>query len=357
MVFKSLVNNAAILLTLCYLYTLISRHWKGENLAAQVIRGLLFGFVVVGVMLTPLQLAPGLVFDTRSVVISIAGLFGGPITAAITVLFSITYRIWLGGVGVAAGIATALSAGLIGVLFFYWRKKWRQSSNVFYFYLFGLVVHVAMILAMFTLPQELAWQTIGKITMPVMVIYPLATLLLAMLLADQEAGLVTEKLLLESEARFRTLFEQAGDAIFVSDFQGHLVDVNQAAQKSLGYTKAELLKLRIQDVDSQAPSQEDLQDFWQQQFGGGHPRTFESVHRRKDGTMFPVELRAGFTEHTGQRLVLGLARDISERLEAEEARKRLESQLLHAQKMEAVGTLAGGIAHEFNNILAGMALV
>ncbi len=355
MVFNSLVNNAAILLVLSYLYTLISRYWKGKDLTGQAIRGLLFGFVVVGVMLSPLQLAPGLVFDTRSVVISIAGLFGGPITAAITALFSITYRIWLGGVGVAPAIATALSAASIGVLFFYWRQKWRRPSNVLYFYLFGLAVHVAMILGMFTLPGELAWQTIGKITLPVMVIYPVATLLLAMLLADQEARLVTERQLLESEARFRTLFEQAGDAIFVSDFQGNLVDVNQAAQESLGYSREELLTLRIQDVDPQAPGQEVLQDFWLQQFlGGQHASTFASVHRRKDGSTFPVELRASFTVHKGQRLILGLARDISERIEAEEERKRLEGQLLHAQKMEAVGTLAGGIAHEFNNILAAI---
>ncbi len=354
MVFQSLVNNAAILLALSYLYTLASRYWQKNDLRTQGVRGLLFGMVVVGVMLSPLQLAPGLVFDTRSVVIGISGLFGGPLTAAVTAIFSIGYRIWLGGVGVAAGVATAFSSATIGVLFFYWRRKWKQPSSTLNFYLFGLLVHVAMILCMFALPRDLAWQTIVKITVPVMLIYPLATLLLCLLLADQEARVVTERQLLESEERFRTLFEQAGDAIFLSDFNSNLVDVNRAAEKSLGYTRKELLGLRVQDVDPKALDWEAQQEFWQEQFKAGAPVTFESVHRRKDGTVLPVEIRAGFVEQGPQPLVLGLVRDISERVQAEKERKSLEDQLLHAQKMEAVGTLAGGIAHEFNNILTAI---
>jgi len=72
-----------------------------------------FGGVVIGVMLSPLQLEPGLVFDTRSVVIAISGLFCGPITAVITVLISSSYRIWLGGVGTAPGVSTAVVSGMI----------------------------------------------------------------------------------------------------------------------------------------------------------------------------------------------------------------------------------------------------
>ncbi len=354
MVFQSLVNNAALLLILGYLSTLVSRHWQGKARLGQILRGLLFGLVVIGVMLSPLQLAPGLVFDTRSVVVCISGLFGGPITAAITALFSITYRIWLGGVGVAPGITSVLSAAVIGVAFFYWRKRWKRPNNALYFYLFGLLVHAVIIAGMFTLPRELAWQTVSTITLPVLLIYPVATLLLALLLADQESRIATERQLVESEERFRTLFEQAGDAIFVSDFDGNLVDVNEAAQRSLGYTRQELLALRIQDIDPNFPSSQVLQDFWQSHLRPGHGATLETVHRRKDGSTFPVELGAGFMECRDKRLVLGLARDISERVEAEEERTRLEGQLLHAQKMEAVGTLAGGIAHEFNNILAAI---
>jgi PAS domain S-box-containing protein len=351
MIFQSLINNAAILLTLCFLYTLVSRYWRDNDLTAQIIRGLLFGLVAIGVMLSPLHLAAGLVFDTRTVVIGIAGLFGGPLTVAIAAALAIAYRILLGGVGVAPGIATVLAAAVIGVLFFAWRREWRRPTNALCFYFFGLAVHVAMLLCLFTLPRELAWQTISSIALPVLVIHPLATLLLALLMADLEGRAAMERRLQESEERFRALFEQAGDAIFVADFDGRLLDVNAAAQTGLGYSRAELLRLRIQDVDPQAPDHDVLQEFWRRHFDVGRAVTFESVHRRKDGSTFPVEIRAGFISQARRRLVLGLARDITERVQAAAERRRLEGHLLQAQKMEAVGTLAGGIAHEFNNIL------
>ncbi|PLX49445.1 MAG: hypothetical protein C0613_07465 [Desulfobulbaceae bacterium] len=354
MVFQSFVNNAALLVALSYLYTLVTRRWQRDDLVGCISCGLLFGLMAVGVMLSPMEMGPGLIFDTRTVVISVAGLFCGPVTAAIAALVTILYRIWLGGMGLAPGIATTLSAALIGVLFYYGRKTWGRPGTLFYFYLCGLLVHAVMLLCMFILPRELAWQIVSRIAWPVMLIYPLATLLLALLLADQQKRLDMERQLLVSEERFRSLFEQAGDAIFVSDFDGNLIDVNQAAQTTLGYSREELLHMRVQDVDPQAPTRPALQEFWRSHFDTGRAATFESVHRRKDGTTFPVEIRAGFIGRQQPPLVLGLARDISARIQADEERRRLEEQLLHAQKMEAVGTLAGGIAHEFNNILAAM---
>ena len=354
MVFQSFVNNAALLVALSYFYTLVTRRWQRDDLIGRISCGLLFGLVAVGVMLSPMEMGPGLIFDTRTVVISVAGLFCGPVTAAIAALIAILYRFWLGGVGLAPGIATTLSAALIGVLFYYGRKTWSRPGSLLYFYLCGLLVHAVMLLCMFTLPRELAWQIVSQIAWPVMLICPLATLVLALLLEDQQKRLDIKRQLALSEERFRSLFEQAGDAIFVSDFDGNLLDVNRAAQTTLGYSREELLHMRIQDVDPQAPPRRALQEFWHSRFDSGRAATFESVHRRKDGSTFPVEIRAGFIGKRQPPVVLGLARDISVRLQAEEEHRRLEEQLLHAQKMEAVGTLAGGIAHEFNNILAAM---
>ena len=146
----------------------------------------------------------------------------------------------------------------------------------------------------------------------------------------------------ESERRFRTLVEHAVDALFLHDMQGRFLDVNQRACEGLGYTRDELLRLTVVDVD--VHFKQDMLDALWESLPEHEPKTIEGIHRRKDGTEFPVEVRVGRLMWEGERAVLGIARDVTER-------KRLEAQLMQSQKMEAVGKLAGGIAHDFNNLL------
>ena len=124
-----------------------------------------------------------------------------------------------------------------------------------------------------------------------------------------------EDALLRSEDRFRALVEQAADAMFVHDLEGNLVDVNRRACESLGYTREELLSMTINDVE-QGHSPEELGALWKE-MAPGSPRTVDGTHRRKDGTTFPVEVRVGVLEAGGSPLLLALARDVTERREAE----------------------------------------
>ena len=79
--------------------------------------------------------------------------------------------------------------------------------------------------------------------------------------------------------------------------------------------------------------------------------TFEGRHRRKDGTLFPVEVTTNYVDYKGSFLGISFDRDISERRKTEKERESLQAQLLQAQKMESMGIMAGGIAHDFNNLL------
>ncbi len=122
----------------------------------------------------------------------------------------------------------------------------------------------------------------------------------------------------EKEAQFRSLVNQAADAFFVHDLEGRIMDVNRRACESLGYTREELLALSVPDISLQY-RRERVHKIWDTKVFG-EPVTFESVHRRKDGTSFPVEVSIGSLQYAGgQDLVLALARDITERKQAEKA--------------------------------------
>ena len=131
----------------------------------------------------------------------------------------------------------------------------------------------------------------------------------------------------ESEQRYRTLFESAGDAIFIIDIEGknvgNIVDANPAAAKMHGYRIEELLKLNlIKDLDAPDASSKAPQRI--ERILKGEWIKDEINHRKKDGTQFPVEISAGLIHYMGRRYVLAIDRDISER-------KQMERMLIQAK--------------------------
>ena len=153
--------------------------------------------------------------------------------------------------------------------------------------------------------------------------------------------------LLESEKRYRELFEESKDTIFIVDTRGNLVDINPAGSELLGYTKEELLALdlvRDLNISKQARLQ-----FRKELVPQGFVKDAELELRRKDGSIVVVTVSASLMRSPKGKLsgYRGIAHDVTER-------KRMEQQLLQAHKMESIGLLAGGVAHEFNNLLTAI---
>ncbi|HEX8834397.1 MAG TPA: PAS domain S-box protein, partial [Abditibacteriaceae bacterium] len=132
-----------------------------------------------------------------------------------------------------------------------------------------------------------------------------------------------EAALRESEARFRTLFEQAADAVFISNRAGHFADVNQRACDNLGYSRKELLKMGVLDIQVVLTA-ERLEELWRP-LQTGMTFSMEGAHRRKDGTTMPVEVRGVVIELDGEQLMFSLARDITARKQAEAALRESEA--------------------------------
>ncbi len=151
---------------------------------------------------------------------------------------------------------------------------------------------------------------------------------------------ITERERAEKELRLTQFsLENASDGVFWVDPQAHVVYVNEAACRSLERSREELLSLSVPDIDPLF-TKEVWVPFWEQCKERGST-TFESENKSKQGRRFPVEVTANYLEFDEQEYIFAFVRDITER-------RALEGQLRHAQKMEGIGQLAAGIAHEIN---------
>jgi PAS domain S-box-containing protein len=152
-----------------------------------------------------------------------------------------------------------------------------------------------------------------------------------------------EEALRASEQRTRALMENAKDAILVANIQGIVVEVNRAAEALYARPRNEFVGRYLFEL-LVADERERVRRHFETVLTGRVPEVQETIALAADGRAVPIEVSASLVEIGGERLVLAIVRDASER-------KQLEEQFRQSQKMEAVGRLAGGVAHDFNNLL------
>jgi PAS domain S-box-containing protein len=175
-------------------------------------------------------------------------------------------------------------------------------------------------------------------------------------LADVTWGIIEQKWaeekILSSERRFRTLYQSMMDAFVVTDIQGRIRECNDAYSSMLGYPMQELRQLSCADITPEKWLESENKIIREQVLHRGSSSVYEKEYQRKDGTVFPVELRTFLLLNNDGKPegLSAIVRDISERRRTEEEREKLQAQLNQAQKMESVGQLAGGVAHDFNNM-------
>jgi PAS domain S-box-containing protein len=160
-----------------------------------------------------------------------------------------------------------------------------------------------------------------------------------------------EDALRESEERFHRFFRASPFAVSIlRPIDNRFADINDAFPNLFGYTREEIIGQNALELGVWADPAD-----WARMFGilqkEGRVQDFETRFRKKSGEIMDVRFSAEVIEVAGQEYLLCLTEDITERKRGEEERRKLAEQLFQAQKMESVGRLAGGVAHDFNNML------
>jgi two-component system CheB/CheR fusion protein len=181
-----------------------------------------------------------------------------------------------------------------------------------------------------------AWPVLGLV----------AGLLIVRLRYECRRRAAVEQELQESESRYRAIFETAVDAIIVSDQHGIIQEFSRAAEAMTGYRAAELIGQNMRVLLPPAMRQEP------ERYTARYLWTIKELEVcRKDGSVFPAHLSIAEWWAGGYRHFTGILRDLSAQHREQIERTKLEAQLHQAQKMEAIGNLTGGMAHDFNNML------
>ena len=159
-----------------------------------------------------------------------------------------------------------------------------------------------------------------------------------------------EEALRESEAKYSALVERSKDGIIIIQ-DAVFQFINSAFTELVGYTREEMIGADFLKFAVPRYRELVLKRYADRLAGKQVPSIYEIELLRKDGTTLAVELNAARITFQGAPADLAFVRDITQRKRAEEEKEKLQAQLLQAQKMESIGILAGGIAHNFNNIL------
>jgi PAS domain S-box-containing protein len=330
----SLVNNIAFLIALVAAGQLAIARLQHKALYRQLVLGLLFGGATLLGMLNPVNFAPGLIFDGRSVLLSVAGVVGGPVTAVIAAGMAAVYRWQFGGVGMPVGLFVIVSSAAWGLATRAWLQRKGASPAMTHYLALGLLVQLTQLAAFTQIPDRAGYPFIEQAWWVLLCGYPLATMLLCQIFRDQEQRLerqrveqAAQELALRERSMLRTLIDTLPDLVWLKDPEGVYLACNRRFEQLFGAPEQAIVgKTDYDFVDRTQADSFRTHDRAAMERNG--PSTNEEeVRFASDGhrellltTKTPMCIASG-------RLigVLGIARDITER-------KRIEAALRDSEQ-------------------------
>lgn len=251
------INNAAFLMALVLLYESLPVRRKTSSSIPQLLSGILIGAIAIAIMLNPWRFAHGVIFDTRSVLLSLSGLYFGFLPTLVAAIIAGIYRLHLGGAGAFTGVGSILIASAIGLL---WRISLQKNKKIpqwYELYAFGWVVHLALLVWFLTLPAGLAFPAIRAIALPFLSIHPMVTVLIGLLFNRYETRQQIEQALVENEALFSTTFHTNPHPMSITRLRdGVILDINHSFSQLLGLSPEEVKGHHLLETQSRIDQRE-----------------------------------------------------------------------------------------------------
>ena len=351
--FIEIVKALALMLALCFVYSGLVRAGRLRGLTSQVTAGLLFGcFCILG-MLNPVVIVPGVYFDSRTIVLSMAALFGGPLVGGIALAMAVAWWLSVSAVNTWACEVVMLLCVVLGLLYRQGRQCRRLHINGMTLLALGILLHLMVFCSFFyTLPPDTWKHLYATVGVPFLFIFALGTVLMGLLLRDVENRVKTEHALKDSSARLQAIASSMPDVLMVLDAQGTFKEVLAAQPQALSVPAEQLLGRKMHDflpaemaktgmkkiAEALASGQTQSMDYQLQTLSG--LRAFE-------GRIQPLG-----TQVQGLPAVLFLARDTTERMKVEgalrESELRFRSLLRDIPSISVQGYTADGTTIYWN---------
>lgn len=249
MVVVELIYNLSTLVAFSVFSGFIDQRFSRKQLAGKIYQGLLFGLVAIIGMLYPFILKEGVIFDGRSIVISLCTFFFGPISGAISAGMAALFRLWLGGNGMYVGFFVSITAFIVGYIFFL-----NRDSSVFLkrekltLLVMGVFVHIPMMILLMAVPGIPAMQMLYSLGITVVGIYPIVTVLIGQILIDQRQSQTSLEDIRKSEQVLRSTLYSIGGGIITTNNDFIIQHSNRIAEKLTGWTESDAIGKELSSV-------------------------------------------------------------------------------------------------------------
>lgn len=336
----NLIDNIAFLIALAATGQLIVSRFHKSSLKYPLVLGVLFGSVTLLGMSNPVNFAPGVFFDGRSIVLAVAGVVGGGLTAAIAACMAAFYRYQLGGIGAPVGITVIVLAALLGALARQWWQRRSSPPHHVHYLALGVVVQLMQLAAFTQVPDRAGYAFIEQSWWILLLFYPFATMLLCLIfrnyeqrVEEREALQAAQKAVMAEERasaeRFHAYFDHSIVGLAITSLEKGWIEVNDALCQTLGYTRDELTRMTWTELTYPEDLAPDLAQFNRMLAGEINSYAMDKRFIHKNGHLVYTRLAVSHVRKPDGSLdyVVAMVEDISDRKHSELALESSEKQL------------------------------